>query len=162
MTTRFANSLARTQRSSAGARGAVIVLAVAIAFAVTAPLAYLAAGDAALTAYATAAGLCLATSILAFITFECLRDRAETLVAWGVAFALRMGLPLAVVAFATTRQPPWLTTTFGVGIVVFYSLTLLVETWLTLPPTPAPRASNDVATPPTSGNFQKSQQHSAE
>ena len=127
------NGFARLRSRGPLVQSAVLGLAVLAAYAVVAPVAGLLSGADGLAAAAVAAGLCLLGAILALLVCRSFRGPQR---AWqGVLAGMlpRMGVPLAFALVLHLRGGPLAEAGLLVYLVVFYPVTLSLETALTLP-----------------------------
>ena len=124
-------------------QAATLGIAVVVVYAGVAPVAGYLRGVAGLAASATAAGACLAGAELALVACYRFRDRED---AWqGVLLAVlpRMGIPLTVALVFLFVGGVLVKGGMLYYLVVFYLLTLTLETVLTLPVRDRTRHSSD-------------------
>jgi hypothetical protein len=140
-TVRFAVAKHLTNRRPLGfaGRAAVLTLAVLGAWIVVAPLANWFADWPGLWASALAAGCCWLPGLLAL--FVARRLAGQPLIAMLVAMGLRMALPLMVGLAVALRGGTLVEAGFLRYLVLFYLLTLAVETVLVLLPSHPPDSS---------------------
>jgi hypothetical protein len=111
---------------------ALLALAVAVAFPVVAAMAYQWYGAAGVFAAAVAAIVCWAAATLALVCTALLQGPQAALYAMLFGMLFRMGLPLGI-GLVLSRTSPVLAGAGVFGfIVVFYLVTLVVETLLSL------------------------------
>ena len=80
-----------------------------------------------------AAGVCLAGSTTALVSTHVLREAGLPLEAVLLGMGIRMGVPLAVALVCCFRAGPLANAGFLYYLLIFYPLTLLIETALSLP-----------------------------
>ena len=117
----------------------VLAAVVAVLYAVVGPIAGYRHGAAGLTAAATAAGLCLAGAVAALGCASCVRDSEN---AWkGVLAGMlpRMGIPLGFALFFHVQGGMLAEAGLLIWLIIFYPVTLAVETVLSLPANDSPR-----------------------
>ncbi len=126
--------------SNLRSRGTV-VQAVALGVAVTAvlaiagPIAAWLGGSNALAAAATAAMICGAGATAALLVTRRLRAPQHLLAALTVGMGLRTGIPLTVGLWLHLQRGPLAEAGLLYYLLIFYPLTLAMETLLSLPPT---------------------------
>lgn len=116
----------------------VLAAVVAVPLAVVGPIAGSSHGAAGWAAAATAAGLCLAGAAAALACASCVRDRKN---AWkGVLAGMlpRMGIPLGFALFFHVQGGMLAEAGLLIWLVIFYPITLTVETVLSLPANESP------------------------
>jgi len=126
----WANSTAR----GLAFRGGVLGVAVAALAAVLLPVAGLVGGRAGVAAAATAAAVCSAGAATALGISYLLRGPGLALPALLLGMTARTGLPLIVAVAIQFRAGPLAEAGFLYYLLVFYPVTLVVETVLSLPP----------------------------
>ncbi len=110
---------------------AVAVLAIA---AVILPLAWVISGNqGGVIAGAAAAGVCLLAASIALGVSEPLRRPQDVLALVLVGMMIRMGIPLAAALIVVFRGGPLADAGFLYYVVVFYAVTLVAETFLSMP-----------------------------
>lgn len=112
---------------------AVLGLAVLAVYAVVAPVAGGTSGGPGLAASATAAALCLLGAGAALIASRAFNQRGKVLPGVLVGTALRMGIPLASALALQLSVKPLADAYLLIYLLVFYPVTLFVETFLSLP-----------------------------
>jgi hypothetical protein len=145
----MAGWLTTLRRQGVGTRTAALAALVLVVWAVVATLAGLLAGAMALAAATVAAGLCLGGAIGALVAAYWLRDPRYMLHMVLVGMALRMGLPLATGLALHFRGGPLADAGVLYYLLVFYPVTLGIETFLSLPQT----AAQPKTAPKTSQNL---------
>ncbi len=128
------NWLASLRRVGLGAQSAVLLGAVLPVYAVVAPVACRLYGADGLAAAGLAAGLCLLGAELALVVCRLFRDPKDALYAVVFGMLLRMGIPLLAALVFCVRGGPLAEAGLLVYLVVFYPVTLSVETVLSVPP----------------------------
>jgi hypothetical protein len=128
---------ARLRRQGIGTRTAVLATTVLVIWAVVATLAAVLSGGMAVVAASVAAGLCLVGALAALLTAHWLRDPKFMLHAVLAGMATRMGIPLATGLAIHFRGGPLSDAGVLYYLLVFYPVTLGVETYLSLPQTAA-------------------------
>jgi hypothetical protein len=118
---------------SIAVRATVLVVAVLLVFMVVGPFAILFGGLVGLIAAIVAAAVCLAGALLALIIRGFLTGPESALAALVLGMATRMGLPLASGLAIHLHGGPLAEAGFLYYLVVFYPITLAVETLLSLP-----------------------------
>ena len=130
-------------------RCAVLGLPVIVLYALVAPVAEHSHGVMGLMACLCAAVVCLAGALLALLAQYNFRRSGDALLSLLVGMAARMGLPLAVGLALYVHGGPLAQAGLLYYFLVFYPVTLLVETALTLPPpqvsSPESRAPRNAA-----------------
>jgi hypothetical protein len=111
----------------------VLAAAVLVVFAAVAPAAVCASGTAGLAASATAAGLCLVGAASALATCRALRGPDYMVYGVLLGMLLRMGIPLVSAVALQIAVRPLADAYVLVYLLVFYPVTLSVETFLSLP-----------------------------
>ncbi len=134
----MADGFARLQRLGLAARAAVLVSAVALTYAVVAPVGWNISGSVGLRTSGVAAGVCLLGAALALVVSYRLRDPASALYGMLFGMLLRMGIPLAFAAGVYLEDGVLAENGVLYYLVAFYPVTLGVETVLSLPPTDSP------------------------
>ncbi len=125
------------RRQGVGTRTAVLAAAVLAVWAVAATLAAVFSGPMALAAATVAAGLCLGGALGALVASHWLREPKYMLHMVLVGMALRMGLPLATGLALHFGGGPLAGAGMLYYLLVFYPVTLGIETFLSLPQTAA-------------------------
>jgi hypothetical protein len=118
---------------SIAVRATVLVVAVLLVFVVVGPFAVLFGGLVGLIASIVAAAVCLAGAMLALVIRGFLTGPESALAALVLGMATRMGLPLASGLAIHLHGGPLAEAGFLYYLVVFYPITLAVETLLSLP-----------------------------
>lgn len=111
----------------------LLAVAVAIVFAATGPVAFYRNGSTGLWAAALAALFCLTGALMALIASHALRGPQFALLAMFVGMAARMGVPLFLGVALHLRGGPLAEAGLLYYLLVFYPVTLAVETALSLP-----------------------------
>jgi hypothetical protein len=119
-------------RLSFAARAGILGGCVALAWAATMPLAYWSAGAAGAQAASVAAGVCFAGTILALATTEMLSGPLRALYGVLLGMFARTGLPLVATLVIYFKVPALADAGLVVYLLVFYFLTLVVETVLAI------------------------------
>jgi hypothetical protein len=119
---------------------AVLGLAVLVVYAAVAPVAGGTGGGAGLAASATAAAACLLGAGVALIASRGFSRRDKVLHGFLVGAALRMAIPLASALALQLSVKPLAEAYLLIYFLVFYPVTLFVETFLSLPRAGAARA----------------------
>ena len=125
-------------------KSAVLGLVVLGVYAVVAPLAVFISGGVGLAISATAAGCCFLGAELAMVVCHCFRN-PET--AWrGALLGMipRMGIPLAFALVIVCKGGALAEGGVLLYLLVFYPITLALETALTLPAIDRPRRTPDI------------------
>jgi hypothetical protein len=120
-----------------------------VALSITVPVAMHLGGFPALAAAALAAGLCGAGAATALVVGDRLRGPSGVLTALGIGIVARTGVPLAVVVALHLRGGLLAQAGLLWYFVVFYPITLIAATLLSLPATrqPAPLPHRPSKTP---------------
>jgi hypothetical protein len=136
-----AGRFARLRGLGLTTRSALLGLTVAALLVVVLPLAWLVTGPAGLLAAPVAAGICLLGAVLALIVSHLLREPRVAL--YGMLFAMlfRMGIPLTFAVTVHLRGGALAEAGVLYYLLVFYPVTLAVETALSLPGPQASTAS---------------------
>ena len=121
------------QNCGVAIRAAALGIAVLAAFAMAGPVAVWVGGSVALAAAALAAALCLAGAAVALVIVYLLRDPRYALAALLAGMAARMGIPLAFGLAIHLQSGPLAEAGLLYYLLVFYPVTLTVETVLALP-----------------------------
>ena len=114
-------------------RAVVLGIVVLVVFAMTGPVAVRLGGSVALTAALLAAALCLAGATVALVVGNFLRGPRHALAALVASMAVRMGVPLAPALVIHLQGGPLAEAGLLYYLLVFYPVTLAVETALSLP-----------------------------
>jgi hypothetical protein len=125
---------------SIGARAACLGVVVLGAFLATAPVAGWLGGWLGLAAAAAAAGFCLAGAAVALLAAYWLRGPKYALHGMLIGMGARMGIPLAAGLVCYLLASPLAEAGLLYYLLVFYPLTLGVETYLSLPAARRPDA----------------------
>jgi hypothetical protein len=138
--------LNRLQNLGLATRAVLLASAVFAAFAAVGPFAAHLGGPTALWAAAVGGFLCLAGATCALVAGHFLRSPHFAFQALLVGMALRVSIPLGIGAALYLRGGPLAEAGLLYYLVVFYVVTLTVETALSLPPgqrpgEPSPQAS---------------------
>ncbi len=120
-------------RMSLSKRVLLLGLTVALLFSVVGPIAWFLSGKPGLTAAAVAAGICLLSATLALIVSYALRRPAVALYGLLFGMALRMGIPLVFAGAVHLYGGGLAKAGVLYYLLVFYPLTLGIETVLSLP-----------------------------
>ena len=126
--------LAELPQRSLAVRAAVLGMAVLLVAAGLAPVAGVRSGWAGLCAAGAAAAVCLIGAVAALAISHVLRGPAFVLPALLLGMMVRMGLPLALALIYQFWGGGLADAGFLVYLLVFYPVTLTVETILSLPP----------------------------
>ena len=137
--------LARLRDRGLGTQTAVLTAAVLLVYALVAPVAVSLSGAAGLAAAAVAAALCLTAAVLALVVCRRFRGPDHTLQSILAGMLLRMGIPMAVGFFLQMQGGPLAEAGVMVYLVVFYPVTLFVETALLLPSASRPAGRRDAS-----------------
>ena len=123
-----------------GTQSAVLVVTVLVGYVLVAPVAGLLSGVAGLGSAATAAGLCLLGAGLALIACRPLRGPKYAFHRVLIGMLLRMGVPLVSALVLQLQGGALAKAGLLIYLLVFYPVTLCMETLLTLPSSgPPPR-----------------------
>lgn len=125
--------VATLRNGSLATQLAVLGAVVIGVYALVAPAAGCAGGIAGLAASATAAGLCLLGAASALAACRALRSPSHVLYGVLVGMLLRMGIPLFSALTLQITVRPLAEASLLVYFLVFYPVTLFVETFLSLP-----------------------------
>jgi hypothetical protein len=126
-------------------QAAVLAGAVLAVYAAVAPVAGALSGMVGVAAAAVAAGLCLAGAALALLVCRLYRDPKGALWRVLIGMFLRMGVPLLGGLAIQVQGGRLAKAGVLVYLVVFYPLTLFVETFLSLPSHERPQRQGDVS-----------------
>jgi len=137
--------LTRVRGWGLAAQSAVLLGVVLVACGIVMPVAGFVSGSAGIAAALVAAGLCLLGAGLALVACRLFRGPEHVLPAVLVGMLLRMGIPLASGLALQFQGGPLAEAGLLVYLVVFYPVTLFVETALSLPLGEGPRHQNDVS-----------------
>lgn len=121
------------RRQGAIARVAMVVAATVVVLALVSPVAGYLRGATSVAAASVAAVLCLLGAIGAMLAGELLRQPDRMLAAVGLGMALRMAVPLGLGLTIHLHGGPLAKAGLLYYLLIFYPVTLAVETWLTLP-----------------------------
>jgi hypothetical protein len=124
---------ARLRRRGAVTRSAVLVGAVLLVYAGVAPVAGMLSGPAGLAAAAVAAGLCLGGGLVALLTARRSADPSGAMLGVLTGMLVRIGVPLFSGLAIQVHGGRLAQAGLLVYLVVFYPVTLWVETALSLP-----------------------------
>jgi hypothetical protein len=145
----MATWLGNLQNRGVAVRAALLGAAVMVALAIVAPVGICLCGAGAMAAATVAACLCLAGAGSALIVSAPFRGPQHALTGLLLGMALRMGIPLIVGLALQIRGGPLVKAGLLYYLLVFYAVTLAVETALSLPPRRRPasptQASSNVA-----------------
>jgi hypothetical protein len=130
-----ASWLYNLRNRNAAVRIATLTLVVLVVFGLVGPVAFHIGGLMALAAAALAAGLCLAGGSMALMASRLLPGPNLALVALMTSMTARMAIPLAFGLAIHLHGGPLAKAGLLYYLLVFYPVTLAVETLLTLPPT---------------------------
>jgi hypothetical protein len=127
-------SVAHSTRGRWSSRAAQLTLAVVMLLAAGAPAYFVwtLRGANGVLAFLLAALVCWSGAALALAASGVLRQLDRVLAVTLVGMALRMGLPLVAVVVVTLQNGPLAEGGFVGYVLVFYVVTLVVETWLSL------------------------------
>lgn len=139
-----ASRLARLRSWSLATRAALLGLVVVVVCAAVAPVAWWLSGPLGLAAAAAAAGVCLLGAVLALVVSHLLGGPKAALYGLLFGMALRMGIPLVFAVTIHLKGGVLARSGFLYYLILFYPVTLGVETALSLPKTdPAGRHPDD-------------------
>ncbi|NQT11883.1 MAG: hypothetical protein HQ582_03985 [Planctomycetes bacterium] len=130
--------LGRLQRGGLLLQSAFLGLVVALAYGLVAPVAGYLAGGVGLAAAAVAAGLCLAGATVALLSVHLFRGSSGALAGVLLGMAARMVIPLGGGFALHSHGGPLAEAGLLYYLLVFYPITLALETWLSLPETGSP------------------------
>jgi len=122
------------RRQGLAVREALLTVVTVVVFALVGPVAYGQSGESGLWAAAAAAAVCLAGASVALAVGECFRSPERAVIGLGVSMAPRMGIPLGFALWVHLAGGVLAESGFLYYLVVFYAVTLAVETSLWLPP----------------------------
>ena len=125
--------LTRLSRQGLKAQSIVLGLAVLAVLGLVAPIAVVSSGWMGLAAAATASVACLLAGIVTLAVCRRLRDSDYAPYAVLIGMLPRMGIPLALAAIAIFLPGPLVESGLLVYLVVFYLVTLGLETVMSLP-----------------------------
>ncbi len=125
--------LAKQRRRGLAARGAMLALVVLTVFLATAPVAAWLNGWTAILGATAAAGVCLFGSGLALVISHLLRAPEKVLYGMLLGMTVRMGIPLGIGLACHLRGGVLADSGMLYYLLIFYPVTLLVETILSLP-----------------------------
>ena len=125
--------LIHLQNQTATVRVLALAVAVAAVFAIAGPAAVAIGGSAALLAATVAAALCFAGAAMALMAGSLLTGPRLALAALLIGIAARMAIPLIVGVALHLRGGPLAEAGLLYYLLVFYPVTLAVETLLSLP-----------------------------
>ena len=128
-----ATRLARCREASLVVRAALLTGVVAVLYAAVAPVAWHLRGAAGLSAAAVAAAVCWAGATLALVASHLMRGANAALYGLLFGMALRMGVPMIAALVVYVRRGTLADAGVLYYLLVFYPLTLGVETALSLP-----------------------------
>jgi hypothetical protein len=137
--------LTSLQGRGLAAQEAVLAAAVLAVYAAVAPVAAAVSGVMGLASAAVAAGLCLAGAGLALAACHRFRDPKNSLQGVLIGMLLRMGVPLFSALVIQVQGGGLAKAGVLIYLVVFYPVTLFVETALWLPSGGWPRGRNNVS-----------------
>jgi hypothetical protein len=116
-----------------------LVLVVAVAVAVVAPVALYLSGGIGLASAAIAASLCLAGAVVALVAARLFHGSSGALAGMLLGMAARMVIPLGGGFACHVQGGPLAEAGLLYYLLVFYPITLALETWLSLPETGSAR-----------------------
>ncbi len=119
-------------RGSAVAHIGVLTGAIAVSFAIVAPLSYRAHEMMGLWAAVIAAAVCLLSPLGASLATRAFATRDKALAGLLVSMFLRMGIPLAFCLVMQIQKGPLLEAGIVYCVLVFYLVVLAVETWFAM------------------------------
>ena len=125
--------IANLRGRSLAARGAMLAAVVLALFALVGPVAWAISGTAGVLAAAAAAGLCLVGASAALVLSHWLRTPERVLYGVLAGMGARMGIPLAFGMAIHLHGGALAQSHFLLYLLVFYPVTLAVETFLSLP-----------------------------
>ena len=137
--------LADLRNRSIAARGTFLGLVVVGLYGLVAPVAGLCGGRVGLLAAAAAAVLCLAGSGLALVVSHALREPNHVLYGMLFGMAARMGIPLGFGLLCHVQSGALAEAGLLYYLLVFYPVTLGVETALSLPRSQASASCSDAS-----------------
>ena len=126
-----------------GARLGLLIAVDVVLLAVVASVAGPVAGAAAVLAASAAAVVCLAGAVPALVVSRLLQQHAKALQGMGIAMLLRMGIPLGFAMVIHFQGGGLAEAGFLYYLLLFYPVTLGVETVLSLPKTDPPGRRHD-------------------
>ena len=141
----MATWLADLRDRSIAARGAFLGLVVLGLYGLVAPVACCCGGRAGMLAAAAAAFLCLAGATLALVVSHALREPNRALYGMLFGMAARMGIPLGSGLLCHVQGGALAEAGLLYYLLVFYPVTLGVETALSLPRSQPPVSDSDVS-----------------
>jgi len=124
---------ARMRSRGPTTQSAVLTVAVLVLYAAVAPVAGLLSGPAGLAAAALAAGLCWAGAELALLACRRFCDPSRAWLGVLIGMLLRMGLPLLSALVIQVQGGRLAKAGLLLYLLVFYPVTLFIETALSLP-----------------------------
>lgn len=130
----MANWLNNLRTRTAAVRIAILTIVVLVVFALAGPVAFHIGGFTALMAAALAAGLCLIGGSVALMVSRLLAGPNLALAALLTGMTARMAIPLAFGLAVHLHGGPLAKAGLLYYLLVFYPVTLAVETLLSLPP----------------------------
>jgi hypothetical protein len=133
--------LSNLRRRSLAVRLLALTLAVVAPFAIVGPLAEYLGGPAGLAAAGVAAIACLIGAVTALVVSSVLSGTAFALAALMAGMAARMGMPLGLGLLVHLQGGPLAKAGLLYYLLIFYPITLMVETVLSLPSTERPQSS---------------------
>ncbi len=128
-----AGRLARWREASLAVRAAGLTIVVVLLYAAVAPVGWHLRGPTGLTAAAAAAGVCWLGATLALVVSHLLRGPSAALYGLLFGMALRMGVPMIAALILHVRRGALAEAGVLYYLLVFYPVTLGVETALSLP-----------------------------
>lgn len=127
--------LERLQRGGLLLQSSVLGLVVAVAYGLVAPVAGYLAGGVALAAAAVAAAFCLGGAAVALLMAHLFRGPNAALAGVVLGMGARMVIPLGGGFACHSHGGPLAEAGLLYYLLVFYPITLALETWLSLPET---------------------------
>ena len=119
-------------------QSAVLGLVVAVTYGLVGPVAGYLSGGVGLAAAGVAAGLCLAGAAVALLSVHLFRGSSAALAGVLLGMAARMVIPLGGGFVFHAQGGPLAEAGLLYYLLVFYPITLAMETWLSLPETGSP------------------------
>jgi len=115
-------------------QSAVLGLAALVAYAIVAPVAGCISGVAGVAAAAAAAGVCVLSAVSAVAVRRVFRDSKQVMYGVLIGMLLRTGIPLSAALVLHVAVTALAEAHVLIYFLIFYPVTLLVETALCLPP----------------------------
>ena len=141
----MATWLAELRNRSIAARGAFLGLVVLGLYGLVAPVAYYCGGQTGMLAAVAAAFLCLAGATVALVVSHALREPNHALYGMLLGMAARMGIPMGFGLLCHMQGGALAEAGLLYYLLVFYPVTLGVETALSLPRSQPPVSGSPVS-----------------